>query len=195
MYPRQLWAHLAGFFTSGTSYSAQVKCKRCPDGVFRRFGRESIAASAVEFAIVATPFIFLVLGILQISVYYMAQSSLDAGVVSAANCLRSTFTTASLPAANCPFTTTTPSASAIKTQVVAASGGLVHNDSTLLVEIRQLANLSSSIIAIADGTTDYGSSTTNVLVIRGQSKVVVFAPGLGSLAYVRSSAIVRRQGT
>jgi hypothetical protein len=116
-------------------------------------------------------------------------------MVATANCLRSTFTTSSLPAANCPFTVTTPTASTIKTQVVAASGGLIHNDSTLAVEIRQISDLDSSAVPITDGFTDYGSSTTNVLVIRGQSKVVTFAPGFGSLANIRSSAIVRRQGT
>jgi Flp pilus assembly protein TadG len=164
-------------------------------GCFNRFRRENKAASAVEFALVAIPFLFLILAILQLGVFYMAQSSLNAGMVATANCLRSTFTTSSLPAANCPFTVTTPTASTIKTQVVAASGGLIHNDSTLAVEIRQISDLDSSAVPITDGFTDYGSSTTNVLVIRGQSKVVTFAPGFGSLANIRSSAIVRRQGT
>jgi Flp pilus assembly protein TadG len=191
MYLRGLWANPVRLFQAGVCAESVWPGVNC----LSRFRRENKAASAVEFALVALPFLFLVLAILQLSVFYMAQSSLNAGVVSAANCLRSTFTTASLPAANCPFTTTTPTASTIKTQVVAASGGLIHNDSTLAVEIRQIADFDSSLVPIADGVTDYGSSATNVLVLRAQSKVVTFFPGLGSLENIRSSAIVRRQGT
>ncbi len=191
MYPRGLWVHPLQFF-----HAAMSGQNARPFGVcLRRFQREDKAASAVEFALVAIPFLFLVLAILQLSVFYMAQSSLNAGVVSTANCLRTTFTTSSLPAANCTFTTTTPTASTIKAQVVASSGGLIHNDSTLAVEIRQISDFGASGIPISDGVTDYGSSTTNVLVIRSQSKVITFAPGFGSLANVRASAIIRRQGT
>jgi Flp pilus assembly protein TadG len=161
-----------------TIRSASLRC-------LRAFGRDSIGASAVEFAIVAAPFIYLILGILQMAMYYMAQSSLDAGVTRTAQILRQSFATAS---------PTFPAASTLKSDVVTYSGGLIRNSSTLAVEIRQLVNLDNSIVSIVDGTVDYGS-TTSVLVLRAQSKVVVLAPGLGSLAYVRSSAIMRRQGT
>ena len=48
-------------------------------------------------------------------------------------------------------------------------------------------------MAITDGTNDYGS-ITSALVLRGRTSVVSFAPGFTSLTYATSSAIVRRQG-
>jgi Flp pilus assembly protein TadG len=181
MYLRGLWARPVFFFHPD-------KCGQSArgfQGCLSRFRREDRAASAVEFALIATPFLFLILAILQLSVFYMAQSSLNAGVVATANSLRSGFTST---------TPSFPNAAALKAQVVSGSGGLIHNDSTLAVEIRQLVNLDASLVPISDGTNDYGT-TTSVLVIRSQSKVITFAPGFGSLANVRSSAIVRRQGT
>jgi Flp pilus assembly protein TadG len=150
----------------------------------RAFGGNTAGASAVEFSIVALPFLFLLLGVLQVAIYYMAQSSLDSGVISTAESLRSSFTTA---------TPTFPNASTLKANVVANSGGMIHNNTSLAVEIRQLTTLDGSILPITDGTIDYGS-VTSTLVLRAQSAVTVFAPGFGSLANVRSSAIVRRQG-
>ncbi len=180
MYPRGIWVQSRHIFRA----VARRRCRLPFEEILRRFRHENKAASAVEFALVASPFLFLVLAILQLSIFYMAQASLDAGIVATANSLRSSFTSTS---------PTFPSASALKTQVVTSSGGLIHNDSSLAVEIRQLVNLNSAVVPIADGTNDYGS-TTSVLVIRGQSKVVTFAPFFGTLANVRSSAIIRRQG-
>ncbi len=152
---------------------------------WRRFGRETSAAAAVEFAIVGLPFLFLLLGVLQVAIYYIAQSSLDAGVINTANALRSSFTTTA---------PVFPNAATLKAQVVNSSGGMIHNNSSVAVEIRQLTALDSAITPIADGTTDYGSATS-ALVLRAQSSVVTFAPGFGSLSNVRSSAIIRRQGS
>ncbi len=154
-------------------------------GAFLGFFRDARAASAVEFALVAAPFLVLLLGILQISIYYLTQASLDAGVNNTAGYLRSQFTSAS---------PTFPTAAALKAKVVSTSGGVIYNNSTLAVEIRQLTTLAAGAVAITDAARDYGS-TTSTLVLRAQSSVVTFAPGFSSLAYVRSSAIVRRQGT
>jgi len=142
-------------------------------------------ASAVEFAIVAIPFLFLVLGILQVGIYYMVQSSLNAGVVSTAATLRSCVVTS--PLASCDST--------LKASVVANSGGMIYNNATLAVDLRLLTTLDSPSIAISDGTIDsVSANSTVVMVLRAQSSVFTFAPGFGSLAKVRSSAIVRLQG-
>jgi Flp pilus assembly protein TadG len=154
--------------------------------LIRRFAKDTQAASAVEFALVALPFIFMLMGAIQIGLYYMVQSSLDTGVLKTADGLRRSFSTGTSPIL--------PTASVLKSTVVQNSGGLIKNDSTLAVEIRQISALSSAIVPIADGTVDFGS-TTSTLAIRAQSKVIVFAPGFGSLANVRSSAMLRRQGT
>lgn len=148
------------------------------------FRADESAATAVEFALVAMPFIFFVLGLFQASLYYMTQSSLDAGLVRAADRLRSNFTKAS---------PTLLDASAMKALIAAGSGGLVNNDNTLSVDLRQLATLSGASVPVVDGTSDYGS-TTSTLVLRAEATTATFAPGFSGLLKVRSSALVRRQG-
>jgi Flp pilus assembly protein TadG len=149
-----------------------------------RFPGDCRAVSTVEFAIVAAPFIFMLLGGLQIGIYYMTQAALDTGVNSQADYLRSQFASAS---------PNFPAAAALKTAIVSKSGALIANNSTLAVEIQPLANLDAASVAIVDATVNYGSTTTT-LVLRAQSSVMMLAPGFGSLAYVRSSAILRRKG-
>jgi Flp pilus assembly protein TadG len=151
----------------------------------RAFGRDSGGASAVEFAIVSGPFLFVLLGILQMGIYYMVQSSLDTGVVRTADALRSNFVSTSA---------TMPAAATLKSNVATYAGGMIHNDTSLAVEIRPLTSLDSSTVPITDGTANYGT-VTSTLVLRAQSSVLSFAPGFGSLAYARSSALVRRQGS
>ena len=144
------------------------------------------ATSAVEFALVSSPLIVLMLGLMQMGIYFMTQSSLDSGVSRTAETLRNNFTTGTTP--------TLLNAAALKTAVVSNAGGLLNNDSTAGVEIRQLVSIDSAIVPIVDGTVDYGS-TTSVLVLRAQAQVMIFVPGLSGLAKVQSSAIIRRQGT
>jgi Flp pilus assembly protein TadG len=155
-------------------------------GLIRRFIRDRRASSAVEFAIVAAPFFFLLMAVTQVGIFYMAQSALDTGVAVTATTLRNNFTTGT--------TATLLGASALKSSVVTSSGAIITNDSTLAVEIRQLTSLSSAPVPIVDGTVDYGS-TTSTLVLRAQSSVITLAPGLGGLNKIYSSALVRRQGT
>lgn len=165
-----------------------LRSKSCPSvhpGV-ARFWRDDRGVSAVEFAIVSGPFVFLMLFMLQLGVYYMTQASLDAGMVKTAEALRNGFTGTANPSPQ-------PNATSLKAQIVSNSGGLIRNDSTLAVEIRPLDALSGSSVAITDGTNLYGS-TTSVLVLRAQANVVAFTPGFSMLNQTMSSAIVRRQG-
>jgi hypothetical protein len=151
-----------------------------------RFSSDRRASSAVEFAIVAAPFFYLLMGIAQVGIFYMAQSALDTGVSNTALALRANFSTGS-PA-------TLLDSGALKSSVVNGAGAIISNDSSLSVEIRQLTSLDSAMVPIVDGTVDYGS-TTSTLVLRAQSSVVTLAPGLGGLNTIYSSALVRRQGT
>lgn len=134
---------------------------------------------------VLAPFVFLLLGLVQMGVYYYAQISLDAGVLKTAEYLNTDFRTGST-------TPVLPAAATLK-NYVQSYGGAFNNASNLSVEIRQLSSLTSSLVSIADGTVDYGG-TTSILALRAQASLTIFAPGLGSLATVRSSALVRRQG-
>ena len=92
-------------------------------------------SSAVEFALVALPVIMLVMGIIQIGIFYITQSALDNGVVQTAELLRNNFTTGS--------SASLPAAASLKTNVVAYGGGLIFNNSNLAVEIRQLNTLAA----------------------------------------------------
>jgi Flp pilus assembly protein TadG len=150
-----------------------------------RFARDSGGASAVEFAIVSGPFLFVLLAVLQMGIYYMTQSSLDTGVIRTADALRSSFTSTSA---------TLPPATTLKSNVATYGGGMVQNNSSLAVEIRPLTSLSAANVPITDGTANYGT-TTSTLVLRAQTSVLSFAPGFGSLAVARSAALVRRQGS
>jgi Flp pilus assembly protein TadG len=160
-------------------------------GRFSAFTRNASGASAVEFAIVCAPFLTLLLSILQIGIFYMTQAALNTGVVKEADALRTAFTTG---------TFAPPSDSAVKTNVATFAGGIIANNSTLMVNVAPLTTLSAATVAITDGGDSWGSAANDgvsgtTLVLRAQSNVLVFAPGFGSLAKVRASAIVRRQGT
>jgi Flp pilus assembly protein TadG len=157
-----------------------------PAGLMSRFVRSRSGSSAVEFAIVATPMLMLVLGIIQIGLFYLSQSSLDTGVIKTAETLRNNFTTGT--------SAVLPDAATLKASVATSGGGMIANNPNLLVEVRQFSTLSAAVLPIVDGTTDYGNKTST-LVLRAQATVPTLAPGLGGLTTIRASAMVRRQGT
>jgi len=149
-----------------------------------RFLRDRRGTYAVEFAVVAAPLLFTVLWVLQMSLYYVTQTSLDIGVNNAADYLRSSFAQA-LP--------TYPDAATLKAKIASTSGGFVHNDATLAVDIRPLTKLNTGTVAITDESTpDYGAAGAP-LVLRAQANTFSFAPGFKSTVQVQSSAIVRRK--
>jgi Flp pilus assembly protein TadG len=153
----------------------------------RRLSRDRRGAAMVEFAIIALPFLLVLLTIIQMGIYYMTQSALDAGVNATATILRNSFNSAGTP--------TLPTGAQLKQYVVSNSGQLVYNTPALAVEIRQLSSLAATATPIADGTTDYGTTNLSVpLALRAQSSVVIIAPGFGALINVVASAIVRREG-
>ena len=149
----------------------------------RPFVRDQRGASAVEFAIVASPFFFLIMWLVQLGIYAMTQVALDNGLIAEAEIVREDLVAGTLP-----------SASTIKAGVFNAAGGLLANNSTLAVEVRTLTDLDSASVAITDGFQDYGT-TTSTLVLRASGQVISFAPGFGSLNTVRSAVLVRRQGS
>jgi Flp pilus assembly protein TadG len=156
-----------------------------PSAIGAAFLADRRGATAVEFAVVALPFLFLITGVIQMGLFYMSQSALDSGVLSTAQILRNSF------ASTVPVF---PGAAVLKQDVATLSGGLIQNGTSLAVEIRQISNLQTSLTPIADGTVDYGSSTS-VLVLRAQARVPLFTPGFSATVYVVSTAIVRRQGS
>jgi Flp pilus assembly protein TadG len=147
-----------------------------------RFAREHRAAAALEFALVAAPFFFLVLGILQMSVYYLTQSALDSGVLQTAETLRANYA----PGTTIP----TPSGTVLKTNISQFAGAMIPNNSTVLVDLWQMNKLASAGQPVIDQHVD--SVTTGVMVLRAQTTAINFAPiFLGATLTVRSSAILR----
>ena len=79
----------------------------------RSFARDQRGASAVEFAIVATPFFFLLIWLLQLGIFFMTQVALDNGLIAETETIRENLVVGTLP-----------SAATIKAGVVTAAGGL-----------------------------------------------------------------------
>ena len=157
------------------------------------FARDRRGAAALDMALVGMPFILLVLAIMQMGAYYMAQVTLDAGTVKTAESLRAIFSTGAAPA--------TLTTAQLKSAIVAGSAtGISSNASAcaspapcLIVEVQPLANLDSGAVAITDGLTNYGSAWTP-LVLRAKYTFSTFVPGFPANWSVVASAIVRRQG-
>jgi Flp pilus assembly protein TadG len=153
--------------------------------MLRAFLRNTRGAAALEFAILALPFLVFILAIMQVGLYYITQAALDNGVLRTAEQTRVGFATGA--------SETLPSALTLKASVAQSAGALVPNNSNLAVEMRQLSTLAAGDVAIADGTVDLGAATSP-LVLRAKTKVIIFAPGFSSLTWVTSSAMVRRLG-
>jgi hypothetical protein len=77
--------------------------------------RDTRGTNTVEFAIVALPFVYVVLVIVQMGLYYMTQAALDDGVLAEANNLRNSFNTGTGPVL--------PSGSSLNSAIGGAGGG------------------------------------------------------------------------
>jgi Flp pilus assembly protein TadG len=142
---------------------------------------ERRSSLSVEVAILFFPFIYVLLVILQMGIYYITQSALDAGVNSTANALRNSFNTGAEPVL--------PSGASLKSSVASNAAGLAGG-SNLAVDLRLLTSLDAGVVAISDGTVD--TITTNVpIVLRASASVLTFAPGFSALTQVESSAVLR----
>jgi Flp pilus assembly protein TadG len=151
-----------------------------PNGFLRHI-RHRHGAAAIEFALLALPFITLMLFVLQMGIYFMAQTSLDTAVLSEAIALRNSIQ------ASTNFVA--PATTSVKTGV-ATSGGALLSTATLAVDVRQLTTLAGGITPIVDGVTDWGSSGS-ILVLRAAAPVPGFIGPFTSLE-IQSIAIIRR---
>jgi len=140
------------------------------------------ATAALQFAIVGLPFFYVLLGILQMGLYYMTQAALDTGVAATAANLRNSFNTAASPVL--------PTGSTLKSNIVGSGGGIISNTSSLAVDLRALTSLDASVVPITDGTVD--AVTTSVpIVLRAQFSLITIAPGFPLPVSVQSAAVLR----
>ena len=151
----------------------------------RTFVRDTRGVVALEFAILALPFLIFMIATMQVAVFYITQAALDNGVLRTAEQTRVGFATGTA--------VTLPTAETLKANVVQYAGALITNNANLAVELRQLSSLSGGSVAITDGVVDVGG-TTSALVLRAKAKVAIFAPGFSTLTWVTSTAMVRRLG-
>lgn len=98
----------------------------------RRFSADRDGVAAVEFAIIAVPFITLVFAIIEISVIFFVSSALDNGALEASRDIR----TGELQVAGA-------NPAAFTTTVCQGMGGLVNCDD-LIVDVRRFADFGST---------------------------------------------------
>jgi Flp pilus assembly protein TadG len=150
----------------------------------RRFHADERGANAIEFSLLAIPFITLLMFVLQIGLYNASKMALDTGVLKTSEDLQARFNTGQAPVL--------PAAGTLKSNLASYAGGFIDGGSNLKVEVQPLQNLSSASVAITDGLANYGSAKT-VLAIRASYVAVSFVPGMSNTVTVYSSALVRRQ--
>src|SRR5690606_1551422 len=92
---------------------------------WRRFGRAREGATAIEFAMVALPFMITLYAIIQISLLYFAESMLETGVAEAARMIRTGQAQADAM-----------DEAAIRTLVCSHVFGLIDCDEGLVVDVR-----------------------------------------------------------
>jgi Flp pilus assembly protein TadG len=68
--------------------SGMQRTTRQGTGFLRRFARAGQGTAAVEFAIIATPFFMLVIGVLELGMLFMASITLDAATFTASRQIR-----------------------------------------------------------------------------------------------------------
>jgi Flp pilus assembly protein TadG len=151
-----------------------------------RFWHATEGSNAIEFAILAMPFILLLVGIVQIGIYFVCQAALDLGVARTAETMRMDLVTK---------TPSFPDAATLRSDIVASSGALISNTSSLAVEIQPIANLNTTAKPIVDGTNNYGTSIEkrDILALRATFVVPSFLPAVPNWK-VASSALIRRVG-
>ena len=134
--------------------------------------------SVIETALLLPLLLSLLFLVIETGIYFTLQSSLDIGVLTTAETLRASW----LGATSC-----SPSATTLKTSI-RTNGGAPLSLTTLAVDIRQLATLSSAAVAIVDGSADTGGSGI-AMVLRAQTTMSLLP--VGTPVTVAATSIVR----
>jgi len=140
--------------------------------------RQGVAA--VEAALIMLTFITLIFMVIEVGIYFIMQSSLDVAVLTASETVRAAMQLSS--------TYSPPSAATLKGTIV-TNGGAMLTSSTVAVDVNQLTTLSGGAVAVTDGSTDWGSSGS-VVIVRAQA-TMTFQPSTLVLTAI-STAILRR---
>ncbi len=153
-----------------------------PNGVF---WRNRQGASAVEFSLVALPFVLLMLFLVQLGLYFVYKMALDTAVLRQSEQLAASFSTNATPVL---LTSAT-----LQQNMLSLGGGLVTNASALSAEVQPLSNLDSAVTPVSTSLLVNEGSAQTVLAVRATYTVPVLIPGFSNQLSVSSSALVRRQ--
>jgi Flp pilus assembly protein TadG len=143
-------------------------------------GADRRGVAAVEAALIMLTFITLLFMVIEVGIYFIMQSSLDIAVLSASETIR---TAMQLSSAYSP-----PNAATLKGTIV-TNGGAMLTSSTVAVDVNQLSTLSAGAVTVTDGSTDWGSSGS-VVIVRATA-TMTFQPSTLVLTAI-STAILRR---
>jgi Flp pilus assembly protein TadG len=156
----------------------------------RRFGGDRRGASAIEFALVSAPFLFMIVGVMQLGLVYVTSASLNGALAREID---------RLIAANM---TPPPSNGTVKSNICNTSS-IVSCSANVEVEVDTLTALVPNPIANGASTSapafvDVRAAQSNaggaqtVLVIRARAAVPSFLPMFGSNLVVYAGGVVRR---
>jgi len=146
---------------------------------FKRWLRGDDAATAIEFALVAMPMITLIVGILEVSMFFAAGTILEGGSAQAARLIRTgqvqmssdpqkTFATNL-----CSNISTLLDCSKVQYEVIEATGDTFLNASTTKPTIDSNGNLVPKNFA--------AGKSNSVIIVRSYYKWEFFTPYLGSM--------------
>ncbi len=144
---------------------------------FGRFLRDTKGATALEFAIVATPFLFTLFAILEVALIFFGSSALESGVQAAARTIR----TRELQLSGGGL-------AEFRTQLCAQAAGLIACDTRLNIDVRTYpsfagADMTPPVDALGNpipGPFDPGGPE-QVVVVKAYYVWKIYTPGLGLL--------------
>lgn len=147
-------------------------------GLWRRFARAERGATALEFALIATPFFMLLFGILQLGLLFMASTTIEAATVTAAREIR----TGQLQ------TTGTNTAAGFKSLVCANMSWLSTSDCTsnLSIDVRTFGSFGAitNTPPVKNGAIDQtqlqfnAGANCSIVMVRIYYPYTLFAPTL-----------------
>lgn len=137
-----------------------------PTTLTRRWRRDRRGATAVEFALVAGPLVFMIFALIQLSLYFMVQVTLDSATAEAARELRTGHDSSGNPVVADGMQDTNGQQAFVKSVCNNMSWLSGQCASNITVDIRPLNSFSASPGSISNGTCFYSGSAGSAVELR-----------------------------
>ncbi len=149
--------------TTDKSADSQRRRPRGMSRLFRRFRRNSDGTTAIEFGIVAVPFLGLLIAIFETTLIFFTQSALETGVANAGRLIRTG-----------QVQTQGISEAMFKTSVCGSLAGYLDCNARLTIDVRSFTNFAGVTLPaaldendeLAGGNTFSPGATSEVVVVR-----------------------------